>query len=149
MGVSRSAHYDYGWLLRKPTAREQADTKLTPIIQAIFAKSRATDGTRRIRQSLLRQDLKVGRARIGRLMRAAGLACKTKRQFKATTNLKHDLPVTGNLLDRQFTVQNPIRFTWGDITTTHSQEGWLYLAVAIDLYSRQVVGWAHADSAGQ
>ena len=140
MGVSKSAYY--GWLQRKPTLREQSDDKLMPIIQSIFAKSRATYGTRRIRQTLQRKDLPVGRRRIGRLMHAAGLACKTKRKFKATTDSKHNLPVADNLLDRQFSVQQPNQAYVGDITYLHTREGWLYLAVVIDLYSRQVVGWS-------
>jgi putative transposase len=143
MGVSRSAYY--GWLQRKPTAREQGDTQLTPIIQSIFARSRATYGTRRISQTLEKQGLTVGRKRLGRLMRSAGLACKTQRKFKATTNSKHDLPVADNLLDRQFTVQKPNQVYVGDITYIPTQEGWLYLAVVIDLYSRHVVGWSMAE----
>ena len=142
MGVSRNAYYD--WLHRSPAAREQADAELTPVIQEIFTKSRATYGTRRIRQSLLRQNLSVGRGRIGRLMGAAGLACKTKRKFKATTDSKHNLPVAENLLDRQFTADKPDQVYAGDITTIHTKEGWLYLAVVIDLFSRQVVGWSMA-----
>jgi putative transposase len=137
MDVSRNAYYD--WLHRSPTAREQADAELTPVIQAIFTKSRATYGTRRIRQSLLRQNLSVGRRRIGRLMGAAGLACKTKRKFKATTDSKH------NLLDRQFTADKPDQVYAGDIAYIHTREGWLYLAVVIDLFSRQVVGWSMAE----
>jgi transposase InsO family protein len=78
-------------------------------------------------------------------MRAAGLVCKTKRKFKATTNSKHNLAVADNLLDRQFTVQQPNQAYVGDITYIHTQEGWLYLAVVIDLYSRQVVGWSMAE----
>lgn len=140
MGVSKSAYY--GWLQRKSTLREQSDDELMPIIQSIFAKSRATYGTRRIRQTLQRKDLPVGRRRIGRLMHAAGLACKTKRKFKATTDSKHNLPVADNLLDRQFSVQQPNQAYVGDITYLHTREGWLYLAVVIDLYSRQVVGWS-------
>ena len=73
-------------------------------------------------------------------MAAAGLACKTKRKFTATTDSKHDLPIAPNLLDRQFTVTQPNQTYVGDITYLHTQEGWLYLAVVIDLYSRQVVG---------
>jgi transposase InsO family protein len=142
MGVSKSGYY--GWLKRCPTAREKADAELTPVIRAIFAKSRATYGTRRIRQSLHKQNLSAGRRRIGRLMRTAGLACKTKRKFKVTTDSKHHLPVAENLLDRQFTVQKPNQVYVGDITYVHTQEGWLYLAVVIDLYSRQVVGWSMA-----
>lgn len=143
MDVSRNAYYD--WLHRSPTAREQADAELAPVIQEIFTKSRATYGTRRIRQSLLGQNLSVGRGRIGRLMGATGLACKTKRKFKATTDSKHNLPVAENILDRQFTVQKPDQVYVGDITYIHTKEGWLYLAVVIDLFSRQVVGWSMAE----
>ena len=143
MNVSRSAYYD--WLQRKPTARDQVDSQLIPVIQSIFAKSRATYGTRRIRQSLEKHNLPVGRRRLGRLMRSAGLVCKTKRKFKVTTNSKHNLPVADNLLDRNFTVQQVNQAYVGDITYIRTQEGWLYLAVVIDLYSRQVVGWSMAE----
>jgi putative transposase len=74
-------------------------------------------------------------------MREAGLACKAQRKFKATTNSKHNLPVALNHLDRQFSVDVPDQVYAGDITYIHSLEGWLYLVVVIDLYSRKVVGW--------
>jgi putative transposase len=74
-------------------------------------------------------------------MREAGLACKTQRKFKATADSKHDLPVAPNRLDRQFSVDVPDQVYAGDITYIHTLEGWLYLVVVIDLYSRQVVGW--------
>jgi len=90
-------------------------------------------------------DRHVSRRRIGRLMGAAGLACKTKRKFKATTNSNHKLPIAPNHLDRQFTVQQPNQTYVGDITYIYTLEGWLYLAVVIDLYSRQVVGWSMAE----
>lgn len=78
-------------------------------------------------------------------MREAGLACKTQRKFKATTNSKHDQPIAPNHLDRQFNVDRPNQAYAGDITTIPTREGWLYLAVVIDLYSRQVVGWPMAE----
>lgn len=140
MKVSRSAYY--AWLYRSLTAREQEDSELTGIIQDEFTKSRATYGTRRMKQTLINQDLPISRRRIGRLMREAGLACKTRRKFKATTNSKHHLPVADNTLDRQFTVSKPNQVYAGDITYLHTQEGGLYLAVVIDLFSRQVVGWS-------
>jgi putative transposase len=122
MDVSRNAYYD--WLHRSPTAREQADAELAPVIQEIFTKSHATYGTRRIRQSLLRQNLSVGRGRIGRLMGATGLACKTKRKFKATTDSKHLCPVgitcrspkifwIGSLRHK-----SPTKFTWATSPTS-------------------------------
>jgi putative transposase len=78
-------------------------------------------------------------------MREAGLACKTQRKFKATTNSKHDQLIAPNHLDRQFKVEQHNRAYVGDITYIHTQEGWLYLAVVIDLFSRQVVGWSMAE----
>jgi transposase InsO family protein len=140
MKVSRSAYY--AWLHRAPPPREQEDSDLAGIIRDEFTKSRATYGTRRMKQTLLNRDLPVSRRRIGRLMREAGLACKTRRKFKATTNSNHNLPVADNTLDRQFTVSKPNQVYAGDITYIHTQEGWLYLAVVIDLFSRQVVGWS-------
>ena len=75
-------------------------------------------------------------------MKRAGLICKTKRKFKVTTDSKHNKPIAPNLLERQFNVENPDRYYVGDITSIETQEGWLYLAMVIDLYSRQVVGWS-------
>jgi putative transposase len=140
MKVSRSAYY--AWLHRTPTKGEKDDTDLTGIIQALFTKSRATSGTRRLKIELDRKGRTVSRRRIGRLLHEAGLACKTKRKFKATTNSNHDHPIAPNHLDRQFTVERPNQAYVGDITYIHTQEDWLYLAVVIDLFSRQVVGWS-------
>lgn len=78
-------------------------------------------------------------------MDQANLACKTKRKFKATTDSKHDKPISPNLLDREFNVSRPDQVYVGDITYIHTQEGWLYLAVVIDLYSRLIVGWSMAE----
>jgi putative transposase len=141
--VSRSAYYD--WLHRVPSTSEKDDADLTGILQSEFNKSRATYGTRRLKAALLGRDRAVSRRRIGRLMRAAGLACKTQRKFKATTNSQHDQPIAPNHLDRQFNVDRPNQVYAGDITYIYTQEGWLYLAVVIDLYSRQVVGWSMAE----
>lgn len=138
MKVSRSAYY--AWRHRAPTPREQEDSGLTGIIRDEFTQSRATYGTRRMKQALLNRDLPISRRRLGRLMREAGLACKTRRKFKATTNSKPNLPVADNTLDRQFTVSKPHQVYAGDITYLHTQEGGLYWAVVIDLFSRQVVG---------
>jgi transposase InsO family protein len=86
-------------------------------------------------------------------MREADLVCKTKQKFKTTANSKHDLPISPNQLDRQFNVHQPDQVYVGDITYIYTQEGWLYLAVVIDLYSRQVVGLVngrpYANKAGE
>lgn len=139
MQVSRSAHY--AWLRRAQTAGERDDAELAGIIVRAFKKSRATYGARRIKKALSGQDRRASRRRIGRLMREARLACKTQRKLMATTNSGRHLPIAENHLDRQFTVAGPDQVYAGDITYIHAQEGWLYLAVVIDLFSRQVVGW--------
>jgi putative transposase len=138
--VSRSAYY--AWLQHKQTDAGKEDADLTSLIRTEFNKSRATYGSRRLKQVLLGHQRTVSRRRIGRLMREANLACKSKRKFKATTNSRHDLPIAPNHLDRQFTVKQPNQAYVGDVTYIPTQEGWLYLAVVIDLFSRQVVGWS-------
>jgi len=91
MAVSRSAYY--AWLKSPQTAAEKNDVELTEVIKALFKKSRRNYGTRRLKEALINKERQVSRRRIGRLMEAAGLACKTKRKFKATTNSKHSLPI--------------------------------------------------------
>jgi len=143
MSVSRSAYYD--WRVRPQIAIEEDDIELIEIIKPLFQKGRKNYGTRRLKKALFSLGRQVSRRRIGRLMGAAGLACKTKRKFIATTNSNHKLPIAQNHLDRQFTVLQPNQTYVGDITYIHTLEGWLYLAVVIDLYSRQVVGWSMAE----
>ena len=138
--VSRSGFYE--WARRSESARCQADRRLEGEIKHAFEDSRQTSGTGRIQQTLRDQGQQVSRARSGRLMRQQGLRCKTRRRFRATTNSNHTLPVATNHLDRQFQVAEPDRVYAGDITYVATGEGWLYLAVFLDLFSRQVVGWA-------
>jgi transposase InsO family protein len=144
MSVSRSAYYAWLGLCEPRRLLKIDDIELLEIIKTLFKKSRKTYGTRRIKEALIGLNRHVSR-RIGRLMGIAGLACKTKRKFIATTNSNHKLPIAANLLDRQFTVQQPNQTYIGDITYIHTREGWLYLAVVIDLYSRQIVGWSMAE----
>lgn len=144
LNVSRSAYYD--WLEHSPTALEKEDAELIEIIKDLFKNSRENYGTRRLKMDLRKKGWHISRRRIARLMSMAGLACKTKRKFKATTDSKHNSPVAPNLLDRQFSAAQPNQKYVGDITYIHTQEGWLYLAVVIDLYSRQVVGWSMSES---
>ncbi|PXV73414.1 transposase InsO family protein [Nitrosomonas eutropha] len=140
--VSQSAYYD--WLHRIPSFREREDEQLSSIVKKLFKKSRNTYGTRRLKIAMSHQGRSVGRRRISRLMKEAGLACKTKRRFKATTHSKHELPIAPNYLDRQFSIDQINQVYVGDLTYIHTLEGWLYLAVVIDLFSRQVVGWSMA-----
>ncbi len=141
--VCRSAYYD--WLKRQPSVQELKDQALMKLIQTEFDKGRATYGTRRLKPALTKFGWIVSRRRIGRLMGEMGLTCKVKRKFKATTNSKHDLPIAENHLKREFTVAKPNHVYVGDITYIPTKEGWLYLAVVIDLYSRLVVGWSMAE----
>ena len=143
MQVSTSAYYE--WLKRSPTAREKEEAELKGIIQEEFTKGRANYGARRIKKKLAERDRTVSRRRIGRIMRDTNLRCKTKRKFKATTDSRHNLPIAENLLNREFTVHKPDLTYVGDITYIHTLEGWLYLAVVIDLFSRKIVGWAMAE----
>jgi transposase InsO family protein len=140
MTVLRSGYYE--WLDSPKTAREKENEALIEILKVLFEKGRGSYGTRRLKNKFAEQGLVVSRRRIGRLMNQAGLWCKTKKKFKATTNSKHNKPLAPNLLERKFTVTQPNRYYVGDITYIATQEGWLYLAVVIDLFSRKIVGWS-------
>lgn len=108
-------------------------------IKSIFQISRRSYGSRRI---LLNEGVIISRRRVIRLMKSAYLICKTKRKFKATTDSKHNKAVAPNLLLINFTINKPNRCYVGDIIYTPTNEGWLYLATVIDLYSRKVFGWS-------
>ncbi len=138
--VSRSGYYES--LKRTPSGHSLDDDKLRPQIKAAFGKGRKNYGTRRIKRELKKQETKVSRRRIGRLMREEDLQVQTKRKFKVTTDSKHDKPIAPNLLEREFTVNTPNTVYVGDITYIPTREGWLYLAIVIDLFSRAVVGWS-------
>jgi len=143
MEVSCSAFYD--WLKRSESAHSLEDRRLSEKVKKSHQKSRETYGARRIVKDLVEDDEVISRERVGRLMKQQNLESKSKRKFKATTNSKHNHPVAPNLLDRKFQVEQPDTVYVGDITYISTDEGWLYLAVLIDLYSRAVVGWAMSD----
>jgi len=143
MEVSRSAFYD--WLKRPESARSLEDRRLSEKVKKSHENSRETYGARRIVKDLVEDDEVISRTRVGRLMKQQDLNSKSKRKFKATTNSNHNHPVAPNLLDREFQVERPDSVYVGDITYIWTDEGWLYLAVLIDLYSRAVVGWAMSE----
>lgn len=116
------------------------------MIKQIFAEGRGNYGSRSIKKKLEQAGKATSRRRIIRLMKEANLICKTKRKFKATTDSKHNRPVAPNLLDRKFQVNQANCYWVGDITYIPTDEGWLYLATVIDLYSRKVVGWSMASN---
>ena len=138
--VSRSGYYES--LKRPPSARSIENGELRLQVKAAFKAGRKNYGTRRIKDALKKQETRVSRRRIGRLMREEDLRVQTKRKFKVTTDSNHDKPIAPNLLEREFTVNTPDTVYVGDITYIPTREGWLYLAVVIDLFSRAVVGWS-------
>jgi len=140
LSVSRSGYY--AWRHKPASKRKQANAKLLKDIRSAHRNSREAYGSPRIYQALKEQGIPCSESRVARLMREDGLRAKMKRRFKATTNSKHDLPIAPNLLQRDFSPAEPNQVYAGDITYIWTTEGWLYLAVVIDLFSRSVVGWA-------
>ena len=138
--VSRSGFY--AWLGRDPSHRGQENAMIRMKMRDIHKRSRETYGSPRMQAALAAEGIHVSVNRVARLMREDGLCAKTKRRFKATTQSKHDLPVAENLLDQDFTIDRPNAVWVSDITYIPTDQGWLYLATTIDLYSRRVVGWA-------
>jgi len=139
-GVSRSGYY--AWLQKPLSARSQEDIILVQKIAVIFAQGRMVYGTRKIRARLAQEGIITSCRRISRLMKEHRLERKVKRKFRVTTHPKHSLEVSPNLLDRQFHASAPNRVWAGDITYIPTQNGWLYLAIVMDLYSRKIVGWS-------
>jgi putative transposase len=119
-----------------------SDSALLKLIRAIHAQTKAAYGSPRIYQELKERDVSVSRGRIERLMRKNGIRARHKRRFKATTDSKHTLPVAPNRLNQNFAAQRPDQIWTADITYLATDQGWLYLAVVLDLYTRQIVGWA-------
>jgi transposase InsO family protein len=143
LDVNRSGYYAYK---NAPLSiRQTEDERLTTLIVKSFHESDRNYGTARIQADLRDWGETVSRRRIGRLMKQAGLACKTVKKFKATTNSKHDEAISPNLLNRNFKVDKPNTVWVGDITYIWTDMGWLYLATVIDLFSRKVVGWSMSD----
>ncbi len=113
MSASRSCYYQ--WLNTSKTEREIENEQLIEILKALFKTGRSTYGIRRLKTKLAEQGRIVSRRRIGRLMKQTGLACKTKRKFKITSDSKHNKPVASNVLERQFSASQPNRYYVGDM----------------------------------
>ncbi len=150
LGVSVSGYY--AWRRRGKSRRAQQDQRLVVRIRAVFEQHRHRYGSPRVHRELQEQGMGCSRKRVARLMRAAGLRARDKRRFKRTTNSAHPYPVAPNHLARSFTpaqIGGLDRVWAGDITYLATREGWLYLAVLLDLYSRRVVGWSIGSSLEQ
>lgn len=141
--VSRSGYYE--WKGRGPSARTQANAALSEKICAIHGDEKGRPGSPRIARRLRLTGVQVGENRVAKLMRNIGLRAKSARKFKATTNSNHSLPVAPNLLKQDFTAESANEKWVSDITYIATDEGWLYLAVLLDLYSRMVVGWSMSE----
>src|SRR5665213_2966711 len=123
--------------------RHLSDEALLVHISAVSAENRGAYGWPRIWRQLRAQGMRVGKLRVQRLMQKHGIQAHGKRRFRVvTTDSKHGLPIAPNVLDRKFTVATPNQAWVGDLTYIATQEGWLFLAVVIDLFSRKVVGWS-------
>lgn len=140
LAVSRSGFYAQD---TRPAARRQlTDQRLAVEIAAIHAQSRRCYGSPRVQAELRARGRCTSRKRVARLMRRAGLVGRRRRAFRVTTQSAHALPLAPNRLGRQFTTPAPDRVWVSDITYLPTADGWLYLAVVLDLFSRRVVGWA-------
>lgn len=142
--VSRSGYY--GWLNRKESDREKSNRKLLEEIARIHRESRQTYGSPRITAQLRAEGCGCGRKRVARLMRENGIMAKTRRKFKVTTDSEHKYPVLPNLVNQEFVAQRLGQLWCADITYIWTGEGWLYLSVILDVYSRRIVGWKVARS---
>ena len=143
LGVSRSGFYD--WCTRPLSERAQANRRLLSRIRVIHAHARENYGTVKTWRALLAAGELCGLNRVAKLRQAEGIYAKRLRRFRSAYAARNSEPAAPNLLDRQFAVSAPDRVWVGDITFIPTREGWLYLAVLIDLYSRRVVGWAMSE----
>lgn len=144
LGVSRSGLYASR---RRPlkSSRQDADAELIEHIRRVHSASRETYGSPRIHADLRSSGIRVGHTRVERLMRENGIRAQVRRPFRRTTDSNHDHPIAPNLLDREFDPKRPNQVWATDITYIWTREGWLYLAVVMDLFSRRIVGWSMAD----
>jgi transposase InsO family protein len=141
--VSRSGYY--AWKGRGPSKRQQDDQRLLPIIRDVHAASRGAYGSPRVHRELKEQGEKVGLNRVARLMSENDIQARRPKRYRKTTDSDHHQPVAANVLDRNFRAEAPNQAWVSDITYIRTWQGWLYLAVILDLYSRRVVGWAMED----
>ena len=132
----------YAWAHRPESDRSVHNRTLLSAIRVIHRESRETYGSPSIWDALVKRGHEVGDNRIARLMRVDGIRAKTVKKWRATTDSDHTWPVATNILNRQFQVEQPNQVWAGDLTYVWTTEGWLYLAVVLDLYSRAVIGWA-------
>ena len=140
--VSRSGYY--AWESRKPCKRKECDARMGEAIEVVQRQHRGRYGRRRMHQELTQgQGFRVGKKRVGRLMRERGVQCRLRRRYKVvTTDSKHNHPIAANVLERNFKALAPDQKWVADLTYVATAQGWLYVALIMDLFSRKIVGWA-------
>lgn len=143
--TSRSGYYDWRARQLKPSVRVQRQAELDAQVRQAFVAAKFRNGAIRLRQDLEELGVSRNRKTISKSLNRQGLKAKAAKKFKATTNSRHTLPVAPNLLQQDFKATAPNRKWVGDITYLWTNEGWLYLAVVLDLFSRKVVGWAMSE----
>jgi len=144
VGVSRSGYY--AWFRCTPSARARRNEQLLVHIRSVHTRHRERYGSPRIHAELVDQGLRVSKKRVARLMRENGLKGRPRRRFRRTTDSNHRHAIAPNLLERNFQTKAPDQAWVGDITYVWTTEGWAYLAVLLDLFSRRIVGWAFRAS---
>lgn len=143
--VSRSGFYEWHAASQRRQARLQTEAAFDAQVREIFFQHKQKYGAPRISNELKSLGRPADKKTVAASLRRQGLRAKAARKFKATTNSKHNLPVSPNLLEQDFSASRPNEKWVGDITYLWTDEGWMYLATVIDLYSRKVVGWAMSD----
>ena len=141
LDVSRSVYYS--WLTSKPSKRGQEDILILEAIKKSYQENRGVCGLDKIFDDV-KEIIPCGRNRVYRLMKENGIKAKRQRKFKATTNSKHNLPIAENVLNQNFKATRPNQIWVSDISYIHTEEGFLYLAIVKDLYTKEIVGW-HTD----
>lgn len=144
LDVSRSGFH--AWARRQPSKRSRDDERLAVQVVASHERSRRTYGSARVLRDLRGEGTRTSRKRVARLMRARGLLARPRRRSQRTTDSSHGRPVAPNILGRMFSATAPNRAWVTDVTAIPTAEGWVYLAVIIDLFSRRAVGWAMSDA---
>jgi transposase InsO family protein len=140
--VSRSGYY--AWRKRRPSAREFEDRRHAEAIRSVHRESRGTYGSPRVYEALQQTGTRCGKHRVARIMREEGLRGRAARRFRSVSTTRSDAPAPPNRLAGAFTVSRPNEVWVGDLTQVRTREGWLFLAVLLDLYARKIVGWATA-----
>jgi transposase InsO family protein len=143
--VSRSGFYEWHAASARRHARREADAAFDAQVRTLFFQFKQKYGAPRLANELKSLGKPADKKTVAASLRRQGLRARAARKFKATTNSKHNLPVSPNLLEQDFSASRPNQKWVGDITYLWTDEGWMYLATVIDLYSRKVVGWAMSD----